>query len=177
MRGYHCAQGIVAIALFCNSAENRMEKLKLIALDGEDLAVLSAHLQDATLRAEDMAYLPRQKRFVAIANRFHWTHALSEGDKSEFQQCQAALRLERVLGARLAGIDLKSRTAELSLLAVQYAPVAPHEPEGFVTLFFAGGGAIRLHVECVEAELRDLEPGGYKTQEPESQDDEPGARR
>lgn len=168
MRGYHCAQGIVAIALFGKSADNRMEKLKLIAFDGEDLAVLSAHLQDATLRAEDMAYLPRQKRFVAIADRFDWTHALSEGDASGSQQCQAALRLERVLGARLTGIDLQARTAALSLLAVQYASVAPGEPEGFVTLYFAGGGAIRLHVECVEAELRDLEPAGPRTQEPES---------
>jgi len=154
-----------------------MENLKLIAFDGEDLAVISAHLQDATLKAEDMAYLPRQKRFAAIANRFHWTRALSEDDRSDFQQCQSALRLERVLGARLTGIDLEARTAVLSLLAVQYAPVAPDEPEGFVTLYFTGGGAIRLHVECVEAELRDLPPGWQKTRVPDGQDDEPGARR
>lgn len=144
-----------------------MEKLKLIAFDGEDLAVLSAHLQDATLGVADMAYLPRQKRFVAIANRFHWTHAL-DGGAASGEQWPAALRLERVLGARFMGIDLETGTAVLSLLAVQYAPVAPSEPEGFVTLYFAGGGAIRLQVECVEAELRDLEPGGSETREPES---------
>ena len=150
-----------------------MEKLKLIAFDGEDLAVISAHLQDATLKVEDMAYLPRQRRFAAIANRLHWTHALSRGDQLHGQ---AALRLERVLGARFMGIDLEARTTVLTLLAMQYAPVAPNEPEGFVTLYFAGGGAIRLHVECVEAELRDLLPGWDKARTPENQDDEPGAR-
>ncbi len=150
-----------------------MEKLKLIAFDGEDLAVISAHLQDATLKVEDMAYLPRQRRFAAIANRLHWTHALSRGDQLHGQ---AALRLERVLGARFMGIDLEARTTVLTLLAMQYAPVAPTEPEGFVTLYFAGGGAIRLHVECVEAELRDLTPGWEKVRTPESQDDEPSTR-
>jgi hypothetical protein len=150
-----------------------MEKLKLIAFDSEDLAVVSAHLQNATLTAEDMAYLPRQKRFVAIVSRRRWTHAL--GDQSD-QQCQAALRLERVLGARRMGIDLEARTTVLSLLAMQYAPVAANEPEGHVTLFFAGGGAIRLHVECVEAELRDLEPGWQQAGMPDDQKDDSGAQ-
>lgn len=153
-----------------------MEQLKLIAFDGEDLAVMSAHLQDAAVAVEDMAYLPRQKRFVAVAKRFHWTHALNDGDASQSERCQAALRLERVLGARITGIDLKAKTTVLSLLCVQYAPAAPDEPEGFVTLCFAGGGAIRLHVECVEAELRDLAPLAG-THEPDGRSDEPGAQR
>lgn len=157
-------------------AENRMEKLKLIALDGEDLAVISAHLQDATLTAADMAYLPREKRFAIIANRFNWTRALGESDNSGPQHCQAALRLERVLAASSTGIDREARTAVLSLLAIQYAPVASHAPEGFVTLYFAGGSAIRLHVECVEAELTDLDPERQKAGVPDGQDDEPGAR-
>jgi hypothetical protein len=150
-----------------------MEKLRLIAFDSEDLAVISAHLQDATLKAEDMAFLPRQKRFAAVATRLHWTHAL--GDKSG-QQCQAALRLERVLGARFMGLDLQARTTVLSLLAMQYAPVAPNDPEGYVTLFFAGGGAIRLHVECIEAELKDLEPGVQQAGMADGQEDDSGAR-
>jgi hypothetical protein len=150
-----------------------MEKLKLIAFDGEDLAVISAHLQDATLKVGDMAYLPRQKRFAAIATRLHWTHALGRGDQLHGL---AALRLERVLGARFMGIDLEAKTTVLTLLAMQYSPVAPNEPEGYVTLYFAGGGAIRLHVECVEAELRDLVPGWDRERTPENQDDEPGAR-
>ena len=150
-----------------------MEKLKLIAFDSEDLAVISAHLQDASLKAEDMAFLSRQKRFAAIVKRLHWTHAL--GDKSG-QHCQAALRFERVLGARIMGLDLDARTTVLSLLAMQYAPIAANEPEGHVTLFFGGGGAIRLHVECIEAELRDLEPGWQQSGIAGDQEDDPGAR-
>ena len=52
-----------------------MPDLKLIALDAEDLSVISAHLQDAVLRVGDMVYLPKEKRFVAMANRFDWARA------------------------------------------------------------------------------------------------------
>ncbi len=44
----------------------------------------------------------------------------------------------------------------LSLLAVGFEAGAT--PAGHVLLHFAGGGAIRLDVECIEGELRDLGP-------------------
>ena len=54
-----------------------MPDLKLIALDTEDLNVLSAHLQDAVLRVADMAYLPKERRFAVILNRFDWQKAVA----------------------------------------------------------------------------------------------------
>ena len=54
-----------------------MAELKLIALDADDLAVISAHLQDAVLKVGDVAYLPREKRFAAMGNRFDWADALA----------------------------------------------------------------------------------------------------
>jgi hypothetical protein len=66
------------------------------------------------------------------------------------------LRFERVLGAKLQGIDLADRKAILSLLAITFTPGAEAAPDGDVTLTFSGGAAIRLTVECLEAELKDL---------------------
>ena len=131
-----------------------MSELKLIALDAEDLSVLSANLQDAVLRVADVAYLPREKRFAAIANRFDWASA--EQGPSTYARRRAAVRFERVLGAQLHGIDLANMDAVLALLAISFEPTAA--PEGHVTLHFADGAAIRLHVECIEAELKDLGP-------------------
>jgi hypothetical protein len=135
-----------------------MPDLKLIALDAEDLAVLSAHLQDAVLKVADLAFLPREKRFAAVANRFDWADALEadKGRQQPFARRRAALRFERVLSAKVQGIDLANKGAVLALLAVSFEPREP--PEGDVTLQFADGGAIRLGVECIEAELRDLGP-------------------
>ncbi len=52
------------------------EPLKLVALDEDDLKILSAHLQDAVLRMSDMAWVPSEHRFAAILNRFDWLAAV-----------------------------------------------------------------------------------------------------
>jgi hypothetical protein len=134
------------------------EPLKLIALDPEDLSVLSAHLQDAVLLVGDMVYQPRERRFVAIANRFDWALAAKTKDQaaSEFVRHRSAIRIERIKAAKLQGIDLKAKQQVLELLAVEFHSAGPETPEGDMLLLFAGGGGIRLTVECIEVLLEDL---------------------
>ena len=134
-----------------------MEHLKLIAFDADDLAVISAHVQSASIKIQDMAYMPGQKRFAAVASRLDWTCLIDEQPQPNRTRFLSALRLDRVLGAKVTGIELERKDDTLTLLALQFTAKAADDPEGFVTLFFANGGAIRLHVECIEAELRDLE--------------------
>ena len=69
-----------------------MADLKLIALDADDLAVISAHLQDAVLQVGDIAYLPKDKRFAAIANRFDWVDALQGRQEREGRSLRAGAR-------------------------------------------------------------------------------------
>jgi len=151
-----------------------MADLKLIALDADDLAVISAHLQDAVLKVADVAYLPKDKRFAAIANRFDWLDALQDGNGGSqgFARKRTALRFERVLGAKVSGIDLKNGGAVLSLLAIRFEP--KQEPGGDVLLLFADGGAIRLEVEVIEAELKDLGPVWQAKGKPQHPDDPAG---
>lgn len=148
-----------------------MPELKLIALDAEDLAVISAHVQDAVLTVGDIAYLPQDKRFAAIANRFDWAEALNDGKDGPhaFARRRAALRFERVLGAKVNGIDLKNKSAVLSLLTIGFEPA--EAPAGDVMLLFADGGAIRLQVECIEVELKDLGPVWQAKSKPQHPDD------
>ncbi len=133
-----------------------MQSLKLLALDREDLEVLSAHLQDAVLKVADMAYVPSQQRFAAVANRFDWMHASDEkaAKKKSYERQRSALRFDRVISAQVQDIRLSDKDRVLELLAIQFEEAEP--PEGFVTLVFAGGAAVRLHVECIEAELKDF---------------------
>lgn len=149
-----------------------MDTLKLIALDAEDIAVISAHLQDAVLKVADMAFLPREKRFAALLNRFDWAGALASESSEPARRRQSALRFERVLGAAVSGIDLKAGQEVLSLLAIDVSMLSPDDPQGHVTLLFAGGGAVRLHVECVEAELKDLGPAWAARAVPRHPDDD-----
>ena len=136
-------------------AADTMNLLKLIALDEEDLAVVSSHLQDAVVRVGDLAYLPSQKRFAAVLNRFDWEKARAKGAK-DYRRRRTALRFDRVFGAQLRNLKQGKNDRILSLLAVHFEPDDP--PGGHVTLNFSGDASIQLKVECIEAEMTDLGP-------------------
>ncbi len=147
-----------------------MDKLQLIAFDAEDLAVVSANLQDAVLKVGDMTFLPGPKRFAAVLNRFDWSNAVVDG-RMELRRRHSALRFERVLGAKVSGLDLTRKDEVVSLLAIQFEAKGADDPAGAVTLIFAGSGAVRLEVECIEAELRDLGPAWPARAKPEHPDE------
>lgn len=127
--------------------------LKLVAMEREDLAIVSAHLQDAVARVGEMAYLPAEKRFAMVVNRFDWI-AASEQEKA--LRRRAGLHFERVLNARVRNLDLKDDNAVVNLLAVEFTEKDP--PSGTITLYFSGDAAVQLDVECIEMAMRDLGP-------------------
>jgi Protein of unknown function (DUF2948) len=150
-----------------------MTPLKLIALDAEDLQVMSAHLQDAVVRVADMTFLKAERRFAAVANRFDWG-SVKDGpkDTSEAIRRRTGLRFERVQTAQVSNLNLTSKDTVLSLLAISFAASA--EPDGIVTLHFSGGAAIRLTVDCIEAEMKDL-GAAWATNKIPTHGDDPGA--
>lgn len=127
-----------------------MDLLKLVALDPEDLAVVSAHLQDAMIRVGDIAYLPNERRFAILAHRYDW-----EAEKP--QRRLAGLHFEHVRAVRVRGIDQSDKEAARELLALSFVPAA-EAPSGTVTLIFADDGIIQVEVECVEMQMKDLGP-------------------
>lgn len=150
-------------------------QIKLIALDAEDLDVISAHLQDAVITVGEMTYLKTKRRFAAITNRFDWADALSKshGRSDRYIRRRAALRFEHVLGAQVHGIDLFNKRQTLSLLSIRFD--ASNSPEGYLTITCAGNASIKLHVECLEAELRDLGAAWTTTKKPEHPNKEPSS--
>ena len=135
---------------------NGDDRLRLVALDTDDLAVLSAQVQDAVLKVQDLRWLAREKRFILAMNRFAWDAMPGSRRRREYQRRRSALHFDRVESVRSAGINRQSGDAVLELLAVRFEP--REEPSGDVVLDFAGGPTIRLSVECLEAQLTDLGP-------------------
>lgn len=133
-----------------------MDLLKLVALDSDDVEVLSAHLQDAVVKAADVRWLPAEKRLLIGLNRFDWEAA--NGGAPEFRRRRAAVRFERVTACKCRNCSNceEGKQQVLNLLAVSYEPT--DQPAGIVTLTFSGGAALRLEVECLEIELADLGP-------------------
>jgi hypothetical protein len=133
---------------------SKLDLLKFVALDSEDLAVVSTHLQDAVVKTAEVLWRPHEHRLVIALNRFDWEGAAA--DQPEFRRRRAALRFERVLTCKSRELDPGRKDAVLNLLSVEFAETDP--PAGVVTLTFSGGAVIRLEVECLEAELADLGP-------------------
>jgi hypothetical protein len=127
-----------------------MPSVKLTALDAEDLEVISAHMQDAVIRTEDIKFLKRFGKFVLIANRFTWEQS------GQRERRRTGLHFERVRAVKSRRIKLGEPGLILSLLAIRFEP--GDAPSGTIVLDFSGGGAIQLDTECIEARLEDLGP-------------------
>jgi hypothetical protein len=135
------------------SFEDGAEKpLRLVAMDVEDLKVLSALCQDAVFPATEMQWQPKQRRFGLLLNRFRWEDIpVAERIGRKPERVQSVLAIENVLRVSSQGVDRSDADTVLSLLAVDF-----DEDESGVLLTLAGDGAIRLVVEDLEVALRDV---------------------
>src|SRR5919205_1182179 len=133
-------------------------QLKLIALDADDLAVISTHVQDARVQASDIIWRQHEKRLVVGMHRLDWEQTLA--GEAEPRRLVAALRFDRVLACKSRNIDLDAPDKVLNLVGIEFHPQdgRAEEPGGSALLLFAQGGAIRLDVECLECQLTDLGP-------------------
>jgi len=130
-----------------------MTDLKLVALDSEDLAVISAHMQDSVFKVADIDWSSRDKQFAIAANRFVWEEAARK--RKGFERRRAALVFKRVLSVRSIGIDRSRRDDVLSLLALRFEQKG-EGPEGTLELSLSGTASIALDVECIEVQLADI---------------------
>jgi len=141
--------------------------LKLAALDVEDLAVISAHMQDAVLLVGDLHYDAKRRKFLLLANRFAWDAAEAP------QRRRTGLHFDRVLAVKTLNLQQHDKDEVLSLLSVSFAET--DAPSGEVLLTFSGGCTVRLIVECLECQMADLGPAWAAQGVPSHPLDEDGA--
>lgn len=123
--------------------------LRLRAFDIDDLAVVSALMQDAVLQGADMTWDRRGKRLALLVNRFRWERAARPPER-----VRAMLVIEGVEAVRSQGIVPGDADTVLSILSMGFEP--GEAPSGEVVLTFAGDGVIAARVEALEAVLKDV---------------------
>ena len=124
------------------------DALKLRGEDPEDLAVISAILQDALVPVSEMAYFPEERRFILVVNRFRWEPA-ETGTRRNFERCLCGLRIDAVRAVQRRGFHPRDGERLLVLLALHGEGDALH-------LDFAGGSSIRLEVDKILCHLDDF---------------------
>lgn len=125
------------------------ERLHLLAVDGKDLEVVSALMQDAAVRTGDIAYDARAHVLALVANRYRW-------EARARSRARAGLRIGSVTRARRRNWPT-SDEAVLELLAIRADGAT-------LVLDFAGGSSLRLDVEAIDLTMEDLTgPWGTRT--------------
>jgi len=129
--------------------------LRLRAESAEDLAVISALLQDAVAQVADVAWTPKHRRLAVLVNRFRWEDANAAArERRPFERVRAILAIDGALGVRTNGLDQTDRDMVISLLAVAFEP--GEDGTGIVRLTLAGDAEIAVPVECLDVTLADV---------------------
>jgi hypothetical protein len=130
------------------------DRLRLKAVDADDLGVIAACLQDALIPLSEMVYLPDERRFLAAFTRFR-RECLPDPDRREgLTQCQSVLAFSEVETVEHHGVDPRFGAVKLEFLTM----VAEPGQDGAISivLIFAGDMAIRLRVRDISATLSDF---------------------
>jgi hypothetical protein len=130
-------------------AGQKQAKLRLLAEDADDLEIIAAALQDAIGKIGDIRYDAGARQVTLLLNRFRW-----EGDDHQAERVRTGLQFGGVLNVQARKLKRDAPEAVVELLTIDFE--AGEAPGGVVQLSFAGGGDLRLEVECVDAALADV---------------------
>ena len=129
--------------------------LALRAVSGDDVAIISALVQDAVLPGTEMRYDRRRHRFAALVNRFRWEDRdAAERQRRGYERVQSLLVVEDVISVATNGLGGRAPDLVLSLLSLEWTP--EDDGAGTLLLTLSGDGQIRLMVECLDVTLRDV---------------------
>jgi hypothetical protein len=125
------------------------QPLRLLAQDADDLAVISAALQDAVTKIGDVHWDAATRQLTIAFNRFRW-----EAEEIAGERVRSGLQLGCVTEVKARRLRREAKDAVLELLALTFEPADP--PGGLVNFAFAAGGDLAAQVECVDAVLADI---------------------
>ncbi|WP_158964838.1 DUF2948 family protein [Chachezhania sediminis] len=135
--------------------DGREAPLNLGAVDAEDLQVVSSLVQDAVFPITEIKWLPAERRFALLLNRFRWEDAPSAQRRHRpVERVQSLLIVADAMRVASQGIDRSDKDTILSVLSVTFEP--GEDGTGAVLITLAGDGAIRLEVETLDVTLRDV---------------------
>jgi len=140
--------------------QHHPDRLKLRAVDEEDLAVLAAFLQDSIACVGEMAYLPGERRFALVVSRFCWERAVRDGAERLYERTECAITIEGAEAPKYKGFHLRERSRLMPLLTLGWH-------DGVVQLTFGGGAAVRLQAASLDLRMEDFGPSWPTRYKPE----------
>ena len=127
-----------------------LNKMKLNAIDTEELKIIATVLQDGLIEVNDVKYLPSIRTFIVMITRFMWEEKIVNKTNN---RTKAVLVFEDVLAVHSRNIDQMNKTKVLELLTFNFYNNKSKNIE--IELLFNNDATIKLETEVVQAKLED----------------------
>ena len=147
-------------------------QLRLLARDKDDVAVLSALLQDAIIPGVDMEFTRKTNQFILVANRFCWEippldGVTSSDGKLVYERRLCGICIRHVTVAQHHNWPDMRQDALFNLLALRHVDMAEQSGEGVGLQFeFSGESSLRLLTDEIDITLADLDAGNPTSFQP-----------
>ena len=123
-----------------------LNRMKLNAIDTEELKIIATVLQDGLIEVSDVKYLPSIRTFNVMITRFMWEEKIVNKTNN---RTKAVLVFEDVLAVHSRNIDQMNKTKVLELLTFNYYNNKSKNIE--IELLFNNDATIKLETEVVQA--------------------------
>ena len=127
-----------------------LNRMKLNAIDTEELKIIATVLQDGLIEVSDVKYLPSIRIFIVMITRFMWEEKIVNKTNN---RTKAVLVFEDVLAVHSRNIDQMNKTKVLELLTFNFYYNKSKNIE--IELLFNNDATIKLETEVVQARLED----------------------
>jgi hypothetical protein len=127
-----------------------LNRMKLNAIDTEELKIIATVLQDGLIEVSDVKYLPSIRTFIVMITRFMWEEKIVNKTNN---RTKAVLVFEDVLAVHSRNIDQMNKTKVLELLTFNFYYNKSKNIE--IELLFNNDATIKLETELVQAKLED----------------------
>lgn len=141
--------------------------IAVMAADADDLSVVSSLMQDAVAKVGDFAFVPEDRRFALVANRFVWEEGATR-DRGPFHRVRTGAHFDDVKSVRTRALKLEQKDAVVSILSIRFEP--GEDGAGTILLDLAGGGAIALEVDAINLTVKDLSAPWRTSHKPRHED-------
>ena len=127
-----------------------LNRMKLNAIDTEELKIIATVLQDGLIEVSDVKYLPSIRTFIVMITRFMWEEKIVNKTNN---RTKAVLVFEDVLAVNSKNIDQMDKDKVLELLTFNFYYNKSKNIE--IELLFNNDATIKLETEVVQAKLED----------------------
>lgn len=138
-------------------------RLKLHAVDPDDLRVVAAALASATVKRGDIGLDRKARRFAFVCNRFRWEDTEFPDDRGG-SRIRAGVQFNDVDNVSALGLAEADPGTVLELLNIEAEVTDP--PAAVLELQFAGGAALKLEAGCIDVLVDDMGRAWYTPNRP-----------